>query len=65
MTLGRPWPIWFMVWWVMWQWMAQSPGFSAVISTSRVAPTGTRTLVSGTCALGGMGPPSVPVTRQL
>ena len=22
---GMPWPIWFITWWVMWQWNAQSP----------------------------------------
>src|SRR5436305_237063 len=28
--LGMSWPIWFIVWCVMWQWKAQSPGLGAL-----------------------------------
>ena len=44
---GSPWPIWFIMWCVMWQWSAQSPGTSATNSMARVLPTCTRTVVSG------------------
>ena len=37
---GRPWPIWFITWCVMWQCIAQSPGSSATNSMVRVLPTG-------------------------
>jgi hypothetical protein len=50
---GRPWPIWVMTWWVMWQCIAQSPGSSGTNSITRVLPTGTSTVVSGRCADSG------------
>ena len=62
--MGRLCAIAFMVWCDLWQWMIQSPGASATNSMSRVAPTGTFTVVSGTCAESGVGPPSVPVVAN-
>jgi hypothetical protein len=46
MRLGALCPIWFIVWWVIWQCSAQSPGLSAINSTVRVCPTATRTAAS-------------------
>jgi hypothetical protein len=37
--LGKPWPIWSITWWVMWQCMAQSPGSWGTNSITRVLPT--------------------------
>ena len=53
---GKSWPIWFMMWWVMWQWSAQSPGSSATNSMARVLPDGTSTVVSGHWAESGISP---------
>ena len=59
---GPAWPIWFMVWWVMWQCIAQSPGLSATNSKARVVPTGTRTVFWLWRAASGTAPPSISVT---
>ncbi len=48
----------------MWQCMAQSPGSALTNSITRTLPTGTRTVVSGHCALRGIEPPSVPVIQK-
>jgi hypothetical protein len=37
----------------MWQCIAQSPASSGTSSITRVPPTGTSTVVSGSCALSG------------
>ena len=53
-----------MVWWLLWQWNAQSPSASAVNSTCRIWPTATSVVTSGQRADFGTGPPSVPVTSN-
>ena len=60
--VGTSWPIAFIVWWLLWQWKAQSPSSSARNSICRIWPTATSVVTSGQRALRGTGPPSVPVT---
>ena len=54
----------FMVWWLLWQWKAQSPSSSAMNSTWRIWPTAMSVVTSGQRADLGTGPPSVPVTSN-
>jgi hypothetical protein len=58
--VGTSCPIAFMVWWLLWQWKAQSPGSSAMNSIWRIWPTATSVVTSGQRADFGTGPPSVP-----
>jgi hypothetical protein len=62
--LGTSWPIAFIVWWLLWQWKAQSPSSSAMNSICRIWPTATSVVTSGQRADFGTGPPSVPVTSN-
>ena len=52
------------MWWLLWQWKAQSPGNAGTNSSVRVVPGGTSTVVSGTRADFGTTPPSVPTTLK-
>ena len=61
--VGTPWPMAFIVWWLLWQWMAQSPAM-ALNSKARICPTATSVVTSGHLALLGTQPPSVPVTSK-
>ena len=54
----------FIVWWLLWQWKAQSPSSSARKSICRIWPTATSAVISYCRALLGVGPPSVPVMRN-
>ena len=62
--VGTSWPMAPMVWWLLWQCMAQSPGSSATNSSWRIWPTAMSVVTSGQRAVGGTGPPSVPVTSN-
>jgi hypothetical protein len=62
--VGTSWPIAFIVWWLLWQWKAQSPSSSARKSICRICPTATSVVTSYWRLLFGVGPPSVPVTRN-
>jgi len=53
-----------MVWWLLWQCMAQSPSSSAMNSICRICPTAMSTVTSGQRDSGRVGPPSVPVTSN-
>src|SRR3990167_5417878 len=59
--VGTSWPIAFIVWWLLWQWKAQSPSSSARNSTCRICPTATSAVTSCQRVDFGVGPPSVPV----
>src|SRR3990167_2456267 len=55
----------FMVWCDLWQWIAQSPGSSALNSKARMPPTGISIVTSGQRALSGTQPPAVHVDRMI
>ena len=44
--VGTSWPIAFIVWWLLWQWKAQSPSSSARKSICRICPTATSVVTS-------------------
>ncbi|CAM4126121.1 hypothetical protein ACAN107058_22955 [Paracidovorax anthurii] len=62
--VGTSWPMAPMVWWLLWQCTAQSPGSSAINSICRIWPTAMSVVTSGQRAEGGTVPPSVPVTSN-
>jgi hypothetical protein len=54
--VGTSWPIAFIVWWLLWQWKAQSPSSSARKSICRIWPTAMSAVTSYWRVLFGVGP---------